>query len=117
MSDDDRFLRTQAVRVTQEAYARITPRPLRAQEKVVPVVYALLVDGVDAETITQALIIARAHTEAGIDYALRQIMPPADTKTKPRYPEIRSIPFNPSEQERQAVRSLIEQTRADLRKL
>lgn len=110
----DRALREQAVKLTESTFRRISPRPLRPVEKVAPVVYTLLVDGVPPETIAKALTIARSHTPDAIAYALNQIIPRTDPD-RPRYEPYTPIMHNPSDDERARVHEMIDATRAALR--
>jgi hypothetical protein len=111
----DRAIREQAVRLTQATFLKISPKPQRSVEKVAPVVYALLIDGVDPETIAQALTMARAHTPDGISYALRQILPPIDTTApRPAWRPYEPIPFDPSPADRAAAHRAIAEARAVL---
>lgn len=110
----DRALRQQAVKLTESTFLKISPRPLRPVEKVAPVVYALLVDGVPPETIAKALTIARSHTPDAIAYALTQIMPRSDPD-RPRYEPYKPISYVPGDEERARVLGLIAATRAALR--
>lgn len=103
--DKDREIRAEAVRLTTAIFARISPPPLRTVNQVAPIVYALLIAKIPEDVIEQALVTARSHTQVGIDYALRTLMPPTDTASKPRYKEIEiSPPFRPSEPEKAVAR-------------
>lgn len=114
--DADRALREHAVRLTAGMFKRITPPPLRTVNQVAPIVYALLVAEVDPAVIEQALINARTHTQTGIDYALRQIMPPADKASKPRYRQIEIEDRKPpSRQEVEAAKPHIAAARAAIK--
>lgn len=114
--EKDREIRQQAVKLTETIFRRISPPPLRTVNQVAPVVYALLIAEIDPATIEQALVMARTHTQTGIDYALRQIMPPIDTASKPRYKQIEiEEREKPSEAEIARARPYIEAARRALR--
>lgn len=114
--EKDRAIREQAVTLTQAVFTRIRPAPLRSVNQVAPIVYALLLTDVEPSVIEQALINARAHTQSGIDYALRQIMPPVDTAAKPRYRDIEVEDRTPpSEQEKAAAHVHIAAARAAIK--
>lgn len=113
--ESDKAIRVQAVRLTEAAFLKISPRPLRTINQVAPVVYALLIDGIDPRTIERALIDASVHTANGISYALHQIMPGGDKTAPPRHPDIQPAGvWKPSDAEKAHAQEKIAEMRAIL---
>lgn len=111
----DKAVREQAVRLTRASFRKINPPPVRSVEKVAPVVYALLIEDVSPDLIEQALINASAHTADAIRYSLHRLLPKAEQRRHEVWQPPVPIPFNPSDEEREAARKIIAETRAVLR--
>lgn len=112
-----RAIKQQAVKLTEATFLKMEPKPLRPASKVAPLVYALLIQDIDPKVIEQALINARAHTEAGIQYAISQLMPATTAgqrMARPQYWTEREKHV-PTDEERSTVASIIEETRRRLR--
>lgn len=112
-----RAIKQQAVKLTEATFRKMEPKPLRPASKVAPLVYALLIQDIDPKVIEQALINARAHTESGIQYAISQLLPATTAgqrMARPQYWKEREK-YEPTDEERTVVASIIEETRRRLR--
>lgn len=111
--EKDRLVRREAVEITTTTFQRMSPPPLRSVHQVAPIVYSLLMAGVDRKVIEQALIIARSHTVGAIEYALRTLEPPSDKNSKPVHRPIEiPPPFKPTEAEKKTASKHIAAARA-----
>lgn len=91
----------------------MSPTPTVPVEKVAPIVFDLLVDGVPVSHIELALTEAKSHTRPGIDYMLRTLVPRnAGMKPTMRPVEIDETP-PPTEEQKAFAHEAI----AEMRKL
>jgi hypothetical protein len=112
---NDQAVAAQAYRLVESVFRSLSPRPTTPPEKVARIVYALLVEDVDPKTIALALQRAKAHTPAGIDYAIRTLIP-SETGMRPRIEPIAPVDWpTPTEEQRAHAREAIAEARRRLR--